>query len=191
MNDVEMSHKEKSIITNVDDVIFFIVIAILAVVSISIIWQRFFMPDRIPSILGYKFFMVMDGKMDQSIDYGDLLITHNVNPDNLKKGDVIAFRNKTNRVTVHRINEITSDTKGRQFVMQTASDEVGDTKYVFDSQIEGNIIHRIPGLGAFLIKFQEPQIFFTILFIVLVAGMIVYYCAWRLDKRDMERIIQN
>lgn len=191
MDDKEKIQKKRNNISIIDDAVFFIVIVLLALLAISIIWQRFFIPEKIPTILGYKFFMVMDGKMDESIGYGDLLITHDIDPDILKKNDVVAFRNNTNRVTVHRIEEITRDKEGRQFVMKTASNEVGDTKYVRDSQIEGSIIRRIPKIGAIMVKIQEPPIFLTILFIVLVVGMTVYYLAWKLDKRDMERIVQN
>ena len=191
MDEKENIKEEKKVISIVDDVIFFIIIILLSILSIAVIWQRIFLPDKIPSIFGYKFFMVLDGKMDKSIAYGDLLITHNVNPYDLEKNDVIAFRNKTNKVTVHRISDITNDAKGRQFEMLTASDEVGDTKYVRDSQVEGIIIHRIPKLGAFLIKFQEPYVFFPILFVVLIIGMMIYRYAWKLDKRDLEKVGQN
>lgn len=188
MNSEEKNSKVNNKFTIVDDVLFLILITLISITAISIVWQRYFLPDKIPDILGYKFFMVLDGKMDKSISYGDLLITRNVDPNDLSKEDVVAFRNNTNRVTVHRVEDITSDEDGRVFVMQTASNEVGDTKYVHDSQVEGVIIYRIPKLGAILIKYQEPPIFLAILFVVAIIGGVVYYFAWKLDKKEMEVI---
>ena len=188
MNSEEKNSKVNNKFTIIDDILFLILITMISITAISIVWQRYFLPDKIPDILGYKFFMVLDGKMDRSISYGDLLITRNVDPNDLSKEDVVAFRNNTNRVTVHRVEDITSDEDGRVFVMQTASNEVGDTKYVHDSQVEGVIIYRIPKLGAILIKYQEPPIFLAILFVVAIIGGVVYYFAWKLDKKEMEVI---
>ena len=188
MNSEEKNSKVNNKFTIIDDILFLILITMISITAISIVWQRYFLPDKIPDILGYKFFMVLDGKMDKSISYGDLLITRNVDPNDLSKEDVVAFRNNTNRVTVHRVEDITSDEDGRVFVMQTASNEVGDTKYVHDSQVEGVIIYRIPKLGAILIKYQEPPIFLAILFVVAIIGGVVYYFAWKLDKKEMEVI---
>ena len=188
MNSEEKNSKVNNKFTIIDDILFLILITLISITAISIVWQRYFLPYKIPDILGYKFFMVLDGKMDKSISYGDLLITRNVDPNDLSKEDVVAFRNNTNRVTVHRVEDITSDEDGRVFVMQTASNEVGDTKYVHDRQVEGIIIHRIPKLGAILIKYQEPPIFLAILFVVVIIGGVVYYFAWKLDKKEMEVI---
>ena len=177
--------------TLLEDIIFYVIIIPLILISITIIWQRLTEPDKIPDILGYKMFVVLDGNMDQAIEYGDLIFTHNIAPENLEKSNLIAFRNNTNKVTIHRIIKITEDDIGRQFEMQNSVNEVGDTKYVKENQVEGLIIHRIPNIGIILYKIQEPYIILILIGIVLLIGIVAYYIAGRLDKRDMKKATEN
>ena len=177
--------------TLLEDIIFYVIIIPLILICITIIWQRLTEPDKIPDILGYKMFVVLDGDMDQAIEYGDLIFTHNIAPENLEKSNLIAFRNNTNKVTIHRIIKITEDDIGRQFEMQNSVNEVGDTKYVKENQVEGLIIHRIPNIGVILYKIQEPYIILILIGIVLLIGIVAYYIAGRLDKRDMKKTTEN
>ena len=177
--------------TLLEDIIFYVIIIPLILISITIIWQRLTEPDKIPDILGYKMFVVLDGDMDQAIEYGDLIFTHNIAPENLEKSNLIAFRNNTNKVTIHRIIKITEDDIGRQFEMQNSVNEVGDTKCVKENQVEGLIIHRIPNIGVILYKIQEPYIILILIGIVLLIGIVAYYIAGRLDKRDMKKATEN
>ncbi len=177
--------------TLLEDIIFYVIIIPLILISITIIWQRLTEPDKIPDILGYKMFVVLDGDMDQAIEYGDLIFTHNIAPENLEKSNLIAFRNNTNKVTIHRIIKITEDDIGRQFEMQNSVNEVGDTKCVKENQVEGLIIYRIPNIGIILYKIQEPYIILILIGIVLLIGIVAYYIAGRLDKRDMKKATEN
>ena len=177
--------------TLLEDIIFYVIIIPLILMSITIIWQRLTEPDKIPDILGYKMFVVLDGDMDQAIEYGDLIFTHNIAPENLEKSNLIAFRNNTNKVTIHRIIKITEDDIGRQFEMQNSVNEVGDTKCVKENQVEGLIIYRIPNIGIILYKIQEPYIILILIGIVLLIGIVAYYIAGRLDKRDMKKATEN
>ena len=173
--------------TLLEDIIFYTIIIPIIIVSIIIIWQKIVTPDKIPDILGYKMFIVLDENMDQETEYGDLVFTHNVDTNDLKLNDLIAFRNNTNKVTIHRIINITEDNIGKQFEMQNSRNEVGDTKYVRDTQVEGIIIYRIPYIGIIIYSIQKPHVILTLIGIVLLIGLIAYYIAARLDKRDMEK----
>ena len=173
--------------TLLEDIIFYTIIVPIIIVSIILIWQKIVTPDKIPNIFGYKMFIVLDENMDQETEYGDLVFTHNVDTNNLKLNDLIAFRNNTNKVTIHRIINITEDNFGKQFEMQNSRNEVGDTKYVRDTQVEGIIIYRIPYIGIIIYNIQKPYVILTLIGIVLLIGLIAYYIAARLDKRNMEK----
>ena len=92
--------------TLLEDIIFYVIIIPLILISITIIWPRLTEPDKIPDILGYKMFVVLDGDMDQAIEYGDLIFTHNIAPENLEKSNLIAFINNTNKVKINKIIKI-------------------------------------------------------------------------------------
>lgn len=182
---------EKKHISLLEDIIFYLIIILLVIVSIIIICQRLVNLNKIPDIFGYKMFIVLDDNMDKSIKYGDLVFTHNIEPKNLEQNNLIAFRNNTNKVTIHRIIKITEDNIGRQYEMQNATNEVGDTKYIRDEQVEGITIYRIPKIGLILFKIQEPYVILILIGIVMLIGLVVYYIAGRLDKRDTKKLTKN
>lgn len=178
---------KKHIFFLLEDIIYYLIIIPLIIMATTIIWQRIVKPNKIPDIFGYKMFIVLDDNMDKSIKYGDLVFTHNIEPSTLEQNNLIAFKNNANKVTIHRIIKITEDDIGRQFEMQNSTNEVGDTKYVRDEQVEGIVIHRIPNIGLILVKIQEPYVILILIGIVMLIGLVAYYIAGRLDKRDMKK----
>ena len=173
--------------TLLEDIVFYIIIIPLVIVATIIICQRLIYPEKIPDIFGYKIFIVLDGNMDKNIEYGDLIFTYNIDSKNLEENSLIAFHNNTNKVTIHRILNITEDNIGRQFEMQNSANEIGDTKYVREDQVEGIVIHRIPNVGIILYKIQEPYVILSLIGIVLIIGIIAYYISGKLDKKDSKK----
>ena len=187
MKEQKIREKPKALLI-IEDIIFYIIIIPLIVITGVILFQVITEPDKIPDVFGYKMFMVLDGNMDTSIEYGDLVFTQNICANKLKVNDVVAFRNNTNKVTIHRISNINKQEEDIIFTMITASNEVGDTKFVKDSQVEGIIIHRIPKIGLIILLLQEPAIMLLIVSYILIIGLIAYYIAQELDKIDAEKL---
>ena len=107
---IQTQKKKNKRITNVkdtiEDTIYICILAPLVFITIRIVLINLTQPNIIPDIFGYKIFMIFDDSMDESIKYGGLVITRNINPQNLKVNDLMAFRNAMNTVTIKRINYI-------------------------------------------------------------------------------------
>ena len=137
-----------------ENIVYYLILIPLVVVTLSIVYQQIVTPEKIPHIFGWKMFIILDQYMDESLEYGDLVFTKNINSDSLTNGNIVAFRNSNDMVVIHKIidiklqNEIDSETKEQRniktFTMQTAINETSDTKYVKDSKIEGILKYRIP-----------------------------------------------
>ncbi len=188
MKDNKKAKRQTSLI---EDIVFYMVFVPLIAISCTVICQRVFEPEKIPDIFGYKIFVVLDEKMDESTKYGDLVFTKNINTEDLNIENIVAFRNNTNKVTIHKIIEITEANNVKTFTMKTASNEVGDTKYVKQDKIEGIIIHRIENVGLVILYMQNPFVILLIACIFLIIGLIIYYIAQELDKRDMAKLQTN
>ncbi len=168
-----MKNKNKNIESNrqttiIEDILFYVIMILLIIISITIIWQRIVFKDKIPDIFGYKMFIVLDDKMDNYVEYGDLVFTYNIEPKKLKNGDLIAFRNNTNKVTLHKIINIKNISDSIEFEMQNSLNEVGDTKYVMDYQVEGIVINRLPNIGLVILKMQKPYIILSLIGIIIL-----------------------
>ena len=190
------SKEKKSIGNIIENIIFLIILIPLCIVTINIAIQVFIKPDDIPNIFGYKIFMILDDYMDDSVTFGDLVITKNINVNTLENGNIIAFRNDENTVTIHKIIDIEEKTNEeniitRTFTMNTLPGETLDTKYVKDEKVEGILIKIIPKLGAIIFFIQQPLAMIGIASIIAMCGTIWIFIAEQLDKRDEERLKQQ
>lgn len=168
----------------IENTLFCIIIVPIIMIILILVWQRITQPEKIPDIFGYKMFIVLDGKMDESVSFGDLVFTKNISTDKLNTKNLIAFRNLNNTVTLHKILKINQDGESRSFLMQTAKNEIKDTEFVDEKNIEGIVIKKIARIGIILYLIQDPLIILFLIIVVLIIGLIVYYIAQELDKRE-------
>lgn len=178
----------------ISDIIYVCILIPLTVIALHIAYQIISEPDKIPDIFGYKMFIILDDSMDESVEYGELIFTKNVYTNDLKKDDLIAFRNSMNTVTIHKIIDIEEKietenaTNNRRtvktFTMQTSENEANDTKFAKDDRVEGIIIKKIPRIGSIIYFIQKPIATITICVIILIIGIIADFIAKKLDERE-------
>ncbi len=150
-----------------------IIISILLVpvllANLFIIVQSKTNKDEIPSIFGYKPFIVLSGSMESDIHKGDLIITKKVNPEDLKVDDIIAFRDAAGTVTTHRIIDIVEKNGKKSFITKGDNNSTQDRNLVALESVEGIYVGRVPGLGSMMDKLAEPT---TIIILALGITMI-------------------
>ena len=170
--------------------IYFGVFIPLVIITTNIGYQLLVYPDKVPNIFGYKFFMMLNEQRDGCTEYGDLIFTKIFDIDEYNVGDIVAFRNGMNTVTVHKIEEINKSIADntKVFTMQTVENETDDTKYVREMHIEGKMVKRFSNLGIVVMVAQDPLVLLLMLIIVAIIGLIAYYIAQQLDERDIKRM---
>lgn len=162
--------------------LFILAVAILVpilLVNLSIMFQANTDKDKIPSVFGYKPFIVLSGSMETDIRVGDLIITREVDPTTLKIGDIIAFRDPENTVTTHRIIEMVDCYSDTCFITKGDNNSSQDQQLVELDDVEGIYIARIPGVGNMLKSLSEPA---TIIIVVL-AITVVFAVAFMLSNK--------
>lgn len=188
----KQANPKTSIGKTIGDVMYLIIIVPLLIITLMVIYQSITKPDKIPDIFGYKLFMILDENMEETLEYGDLTITHNISADELKIGDIVAFRNTANTVTIHKIKEISeTEEHSKSFIMKAQKNEADDTRNVKEEKIEGILTKRIPKIGLWIMVFQEPLVTIAVIMIIAIIGLIAYYIAGRLDKKDIEKELYN
>lgn len=152
----------------------FIIIACMILIPIllcnlAIMYQANTNKDEIPSVFGYKPFIVLSGSMETEIKRGDLIITKIIDPETLKKDDVIAFRDAQGTVTTHRIIDIVEIDGVSYFVTKGDNNNSQDQNLVELEDVEGIYIGRVPSVGSLMNSLSEPT---TIVIAVLIITVI-------------------
>ena len=181
------NNNKTSALKIIGNTIYTLLIAILILVDVSLIYQQIFYKDKIPSILNHKIFMIGKDYMDETLNDGDLIFTKNIEPTEIKVGDIIAFRNSNNLVTVHEVLEIDNTKNNEKFITKTAENEVQFNKYVNFSRLEGILVYKIPMLGKIILFIINPIVLFSIILIILIVGFVLY----KLAKKQEEKAIEN
>lgn len=125
------------------------IVAVCVMVFTIISVNTFNRQDR--SLMGYKAFIVLSDSMSATdFDAGDLVLTKDVNPAELKEGDIIAYisENPDNygEVVTHKIRTVNSDGTFTTYGTTTDTDDAYPVSW---EQVLGKYDKAIPKVGAF------------------------------------------
>ena len=177
----------KKVIFRIIEIFAIMLILVILAVDLILVVKSNKNKDEIPSVFGYKLFIVMSGSMQSRINIGDLVIIQEVDSDILQKDDIIAFRDEKNKVTTHRIVDVLEENGEKSFITKGDSNLTNDKEQTNKDNLEGKMIMNIPKLGHFILFIQKPLGVVLILFTILVVVACVYMME-TLSERENIRI---
>lgn len=133
-----------------------VIILICAVLSVFSFIKAKKNPNTVPSIGPYKFMSVLSGSMSPTFNPYDMIVDKKIEPENIKKGDVITFRVDNKTLVTHRIMDIQNENGKTVYKTRGDANNIEDQKLVDVSQIEGNYLFRIPYGGLIMEKLKGP-----------------------------------
>lgn len=165
------------------------ILSIVLVINIYIMIQAKTNPKAVPSLFGYKPFIVLSGSMETKIYVGDLVIVKEVDSKSLKENDIIAFRDSENLVTTHRIINVINSDKGVCFETKGDNNNTKDDGVVCSDSVEGKFQSRIPKIGNAILFIQEPLGFTVMMLSIFIVCIFIYFINSR--KLDKEMTIDK
>lgn len=151
---VEREGKMQKIKKAISIIVVLILLPIL-LMSIVILVDSYTHPNEVPSFFGWKPFIVLSGSMETQISAGDIVVVKEIDTNELKKGDIIAFKDG-NIVITHRIDEVTEIDGKTQYITKGDNNSTQDIGYVLPEQVEGVFKFKIARLGNIAMFIQTP-----------------------------------
>lgn len=183
-NHNDMNSNHTSIIGKIGSFIYFLIVSSLILIIVLLFYQQITDEDKIPNIFGYKMFMIGKEYMDDSLTEGDLIFTKNLEPASVNVGDIIAFRNVNNLVTIHKVIEIDTTENREVFITNAAENEVKTNKNVSFSKLEGKLVYKIPLLGKIILFIINPIVITCTIVVILIVGYILYKIAKNKEAKE-------
>ena len=174
-----MEQKKKGIVSKVLKGIVIAILVVILILNVYVMIQAKSKPNEVPSIFGYKPFIVLSGSMENEIFVGDLVIVKKVDFDTLKENDIIAFRDDDNYVTTHRILNVVNTDKGKCFETKGDANNTKDEGVVCSGDIEGKYVKKIPVLGNVILFIQQPLGFICMMLSLFIICIFIYYVSNR------------
>jgi len=166
-----------SILKRIFKIIYYLILAIIAVVAIFLILSV------VPIKGGYKTLVVLSGSMEPKIHTGSVVA---IKPEkSYAVGDVITFgeNTKTKTPTTHRIFEIKDENGTKTYTTKGDANNAPDQKPVTQSEIMGKVLFSVPYAGYGVAAAQKPIGFMLI--IIVPAVIIIYEEAQKIKKEIM------
>lgn len=123
-------------------------------------------------IFGYTPMPVLSESMRGSFDKGDLIIVKQVDPANLKKGDIIAYWtviDNKKAVNTHRVFDVKAENGTYQFMTKGDANKLPDNYVVSSGDIVGKYVALVPVLGNVLTLLSSSIGFLLIIVLPLLA----------------------
>ena len=112
-------------------------------------------PDKIPAFFGWKPFIVLSGSMETEIFAGDLAIVKEVDKNQIKEEDIIAFK-QDDIVITHRVVDIVEEDGVVKYITKGDNNNAQDRGFVLQDQVEGLYQFKISRLGNLAMFTQTP-----------------------------------
>ena len=111
-----------------------------------------------PMLLGYQPLTVLTGSMRPAISPGDIVVDETVSPLQVRKGDIVTFREpESKRVVTHRVRKITvGDGYARIVTQGDANDAPERWRIEADGKL-GRVVYRVPKMGHVVARIRTPH----------------------------------
>lgn len=163
--------KKNRILSCVKFVFLGILVLILIMMLVLIVKSRLY-PDEMPGLFGYKPVIVASDSMQPSVLAGDLVIVKQVDEDELKAGEIIAYKENNGTVTVHRIVDMISSKGEVYFETKGDNNTTTDAALTAGESVVGKFSSRIVGLGNFILVIASPLGFAVLLLSTMLLFLI-------------------
>ena len=171
-------------IKKVITVLVLILFIVIVTVGITIIYKSYSEPNKIPSVFGWKPFIVLSGSMEDTIMPGDLIFTQEIDALELKEGDIISFRTNKYTVITHRIINIVDEEGERKYYTKGDNNNSADKDPICNDQIEGIYRYRIPKLGEIALNLQKPIGIVICISLPLIIVLIAQFADYKRKERE-------
>lgn len=151
---------------NVLNILFYVVLACILIFSISNIVAA--KQGKQPSLFGYSTYYIMTGSMEPTIPTGSLVIDKAGNTQDIKKGDVITFKDGQN-ITTHRVYEVLDN--GNEFITKGDANNIQDPVPRNRNQVLGVVEYHVPHLGDVAAFIKNNLIIIVCAIIALFAAI--------------------
>lgn len=179
-------------VTIVIDVVSVAVIILAAVIMISVVFTK---SGDVPKIGGYSLMCVVSGSMEPEIPVNSLVLVKEGEPEEVRKGDVIAFYSQDpsikDIIVTHRTSEIISINGRYEFRTKGDANGFEDEYTALDKDVIGKVVFVSPGAGIIMRLSANPLIFIPLILIPIGIILVLNVRSAIAAAREIEKAEQE
>ena len=150
------------------NVLFGVLLLFMAVLVFFLVQSKY--SGEVPSIFGYRVYMVLSGSMNPTFDTGSVVFARPADPETILEGDIITFGGAgSDMLTTHRVVDIQNE-DGLKFTTRGDANNVDNPNPVPAENVVGRVHGSVPFLG-YLMGFARTRQ--GLIFLVFIPGVLV------------------
>ena len=159
--------KENKVLKLIWNIIYTLMFIIVVLMLIVVVLQR--VSNNTIAIGGVRMFVVATGSMRPVYEVGDVLISKEISPEELKVGDDIVYKGKVstyyNKFITHRIISIEKqENENFKIITKGVANEEEDPE-IDQTQVYGKIVYKVQILSLIGRLIQNIYIFYFMIFV--------------------------
>lgn len=160
---MENTAKEKSSVMHkvllIVGAVFCVILIPILIINVTLIIKSYTNKDEVPKVGGYCPLIILTGSMEPQIYSGDLIIVHQIDPKDVKVGDIIAFFDPDGNgtsVLTHRVTEVLNENGTLSYKTKGDANNAEDRLAVKSDKLIGIYQMRLAGMGHVAMFMQTP-----------------------------------
>lgn len=137
-------------------------------------------------IFGIYVFNIVSESMEPILDKNDLVFVKKCDASQLKKGDIITFK-QDGRVISHRIIDIKRQSGIIKFETKGDNNEIADPDKISEEQIYGKVVYRLKQIGQAVDYIQNARGFINVGIFAIIVYILVSLRDKQKNTRKMKR----
>lgn len=183
--------KENKALKIIGNILYSILFLIVVLMLIIVIIQR--TSNNSISIGGYRIFAVATGSMVPKYEVGDVLISKEIEPSEIKVGDTVVYKGEVggfkDKFVTHQIQSINKQEDGTyKFITKGISNIEADPE-ISETQVYGKIIYKVKTLSLISKLISNVYVFYFFVFVPI--AIIIYKHIRNLIREDEEEDEDN
>lgn len=158
--------KENKTLKVIGNILYILLFVIVVLMLIVVILQR--ATDNSISLGGYRLFTVATGSMEPKYQVGDILISKQVNPDEIQVGDDVVYKGDTgsfkDKVVTHQVVSIREENGEKKLTTKGIANTEEDPEIDVD-QVYGKVIYKVKTLSFIGQMIKNIYVFYFIIFV--------------------------
>ena len=177
--------KQNKALKIIGEILYILLFIIVILMLIVVILQR--VTDNSVTIGGYRMFTVATGSMVPQYEVGDILISKEIEPSEIKVGDDIVYRGKEgsfkDKVVTHRVISIEQENGEYKIITKGIANQEQDPE-ITDEQVYGKVVYKVQTLSFISKLISNIYIFYFLIFVPI--ALIIFRQIKQIASRDEE-----
>ena len=197
MKELFKKMKENKALKLIGNILYILLFVIIVLMLVVVILQR--VSDNSISLGGYRLFTVATGSMEPKYEVGDILISKEIDQNDIKVGDDIVYRGKegsfNGKVVTHQVVSIRDEEGNKKIITKGIANTEEDPE-IDGTQVYGKVIYKVQTLSFISQIIKNIYVFYFIIFVpiaIIIFRQIRYYLRKDDDEDENkeEKIIEE